>query len=94
MVVALALLAAVAYGLSDFVGGLVSRRTSAWAVAFTGNAAAFAIFSDSDEVEGRRVFFVAPNARSTPRRAAGARSSALVIAPTPSVPAAARPASK
>jgi drug/metabolite transporter (DMT)-like permease len=42
MVVVLSLVAAVAYGLSDFVGGLVSRRTSAWAVAFTGNAAAFA----------------------------------------------------
>ena len=42
MVVLLALVAAVAYGLSDFVGGLVSRRTSAWAVAFIGNAAAFA----------------------------------------------------
>jgi drug/metabolite transporter (DMT)-like permease len=33
MGVVLALGAAVAYGLSDFVGGLVSRRTSAWAVA-------------------------------------------------------------
>jgi drug/metabolite transporter (DMT)-like permease len=42
MVVVLSLVAAVAYGLSDFVGGLVSRRTSAWAVAFTGNAASFA----------------------------------------------------
>ncbi|MCF6377590.1 DMT family transporter [Nocardioides KLBMP 9356] len=42
MVVVLALVAAVAYGLSDFIGGLASRRTSAWAVAFTGNAAAFA----------------------------------------------------
>ncbi|HEV2798319.1 MAG TPA: DMT family transporter [Nocardioides sp.] len=42
MVVVLSLVAALAYGLSDFVGGLVSRRTSAWAVAFTGNAAAFA----------------------------------------------------
>ena len=41
MVVVLSLVAAIAYGLSDFVGGLVSRRTSAWAVAFTGNAAAF-----------------------------------------------------
>lgn len=34
MTVVLALLGAVAYGLSDFVGGLVSRRTSAWSVAF------------------------------------------------------------
>lgn len=32
----LALLAALAYGLSDFVGGLVSRRTSAWSVAVVG----------------------------------------------------------
>ena len=41
MAILLSLAAAVAYGLSDFVGGLVSRRTSAWAVAFVGNAAAF-----------------------------------------------------
>ena len=41
MAVLLSLVAAVAYGLSDFVGGLVSRRTSAWPVAFTGIAAAF-----------------------------------------------------
>ena len=40
MAVLLALLAALSYGLSDFVGGLVSRRTSAWPVAFVGNAAA------------------------------------------------------
>lgn len=32
----LALTSALAYGLSDFVGGLVSRRTSAWAVAVVG----------------------------------------------------------
>lgn len=31
-----ALASALAYGLSDFVGGLVSRRTSAWPVAFVG----------------------------------------------------------
>jgi drug/metabolite transporter (DMT)-like permease len=36
MAVLLAALSALAYGLSDFVGGLVSRRTSAWAVAFLG----------------------------------------------------------
>lgn len=30
----LALLSAVGYGVSDFVGGVVSRRTSAWSVAF------------------------------------------------------------
>ncbi len=34
MGVLLALGAALAYGLSDFVGGLASRRTSAWSVAF------------------------------------------------------------
>jgi uncharacterized membrane protein len=33
MAIALALCSALAYGLSDFVGGFVSRRTSAWAVA-------------------------------------------------------------
>jgi drug/metabolite transporter (DMT)-like permease len=37
MTVVLALVSAVAYGLSDFVGGLVSRRASAWAVAVVGN---------------------------------------------------------
>lgn len=42
MAVLLSLAAAVAYGLSDFVGGLASRRTSAWPVAFTGMAAALA----------------------------------------------------
>ncbi len=36
MAVLLALVSAVAYGLSDFVGGLVSRRTSAWPVAVLG----------------------------------------------------------
>jgi drug/metabolite transporter (DMT)-like permease len=40
MAVVLALLASVAYGLSDFVGGLASRRTSAWPVAFVGALAA------------------------------------------------------
>ena len=39
MAVLLATLAAVAYGLSDFVGGLVSRRTSTWAVAFLAQVA-------------------------------------------------------
>lgn len=33
MAVILALCSAIAYGLSDFVGGMVSRRTSAWQVA-------------------------------------------------------------
>ncbi|MCW2737682.1 DMT family transporter [Nocardioides sp.] len=41
MAVLLSLVAALAYGLSDFVGGLASRRTSAWPVAFVGSVAAF-----------------------------------------------------
>lgn len=40
MAVVLALCAAIAYGLSDFVGGLVSRRTTAWAVAVVGQCSA------------------------------------------------------
>ncbi len=36
MAVLLALVSALAYGLSDFVGGIVSRRTSAWPVAVLG----------------------------------------------------------
>jgi len=40
MAVLLALAAALAYGLSDFIGGLASRRTSAWPVAVVGSAAA------------------------------------------------------
>ena len=36
MAVLLALAAALAYGVSDFVGGVASRRTSAWPVAVTG----------------------------------------------------------
>lgn len=39
MAILLALVAAVAYGLSDFVGGLVSRRASPWSVATIGMAA-------------------------------------------------------
>ena len=41
MAVLLSLAAALFYGLSDFVGGLASRRTSAWPVAFVGAVAAF-----------------------------------------------------
>lgn len=41
MAVLLSLVAALAYGLSDFVGGLASRRTSAWPVAFVGTASSF-----------------------------------------------------
>jgi uncharacterized membrane protein len=36
MAVLFALCSALAYGLSDFIGGTVSRRTSAWAVAIVG----------------------------------------------------------
>lgn len=38
MVVVLALVSALMYGLSDFVGGLVSRRVSAWPAAVLGQA--------------------------------------------------------
>ncbi len=40
MVVVFSLVAALAYGLSDFIGGLASRRTSAWPVAFVGGCSA------------------------------------------------------
>lgn len=40
LVVLLSLCAAVTYGLSDFVGGMLTRRTSAWAVATASQAAA------------------------------------------------------
>lgn len=40
MSVLLALFSAVAYGLSDFVGGLLSRRVSAWPVAMVGQLSA------------------------------------------------------
>ncbi|WP_109506287.1 DMT family transporter [Nocardioides speluncae] len=39
MAILLALVAAVAYGLSDFIGGLVSRRASPWSVATVGMCA-------------------------------------------------------
>ncbi len=38
MAIVLALCSALTYGLSDFVGGFVSRRTSAWAVAVLGQS--------------------------------------------------------
>lgn len=41
MAILFSLAAAFAYGLSDFVGGVASRRTSAWPVAFVGALAAF-----------------------------------------------------
>lgn len=40
MSVLLALAAAIAYGLSDFIGGIASRRTSAWPVAFLASVGA------------------------------------------------------
>lgn len=43
MVVVLALGSAVAYGLSDFAGGLLSKKTSPWAVAVVGQASAMAL---------------------------------------------------
>jgi drug/metabolite transporter (DMT)-like permease len=45
MAVVLALVSALAYGLSDFIGGLVSRRTSAWSVAVVGSLTAAACTS-------------------------------------------------
>lgn len=42
MAILLALISALAYGLSDFVGGLVSRRVSAWPVAVVGQLSATA----------------------------------------------------
>lgn len=41
--VALALVSALAYGLSDFVGGVLSKRASPWSVAFVGQLAGAAI---------------------------------------------------
>lgn len=40
MAIVLALVSALGYGLSDFVGGLVSRRASAWSVALIGGISA------------------------------------------------------
>ncbi|MDQ6641976.1 MAG: DMT family transporter [Actinomycetota bacterium] len=42
MAIVLALCSALTYGLSDFVGGFVSRRTSAWAVAVVGQSSSAA----------------------------------------------------
>jgi len=39
--VLLALASALAYGVSDFIGGIASRRTSAWPVAFAGGVGGF-----------------------------------------------------
>ena len=54
MAIVLSLLAALAYGLSDFVGGFFSKRVSPWSVAFVGALAAavavalFALFDGGD----------------------------------------------
>ncbi|MDQ3164992.1 MAG: DMT family transporter [Actinomycetota bacterium] len=58
MVVLLALGSAIAYGFSDFVGGLLSRRTSVWAVATVGQTvatvgtSAFALLVGGDPAPG------------------------------------------
>jgi len=41
MAVLLALCSALSYGLSDFVGGVLARRTSAWSVAVVGQTSSF-----------------------------------------------------
>ncbi len=41
MAVVLALCSALCYGLSDFLGGFLSRRTSAWSVAVVGQTSSF-----------------------------------------------------
>jgi uncharacterized membrane protein len=41
MAIVLALCSALAYGLSDFVGGVLARRTSAWSVAVVGQTSSF-----------------------------------------------------
>jgi drug/metabolite transporter (DMT)-like permease len=40
VVVVLALASSLCYGLADFVGGLLARRTGAWSVAVVGNTSA------------------------------------------------------
>ncbi|GAB4007076.1 EamA family transporter [Nocardioides ultimimeridianus] len=52
MGILLALAAAAAYGLSDFVGGLASRRTSAWPVAFLASSTALVAAALLAAVEG------------------------------------------
>jgi len=58
MVVLLALGSAIAYGFSDFVGGLLSRRTSVWSVATVGQTvstvgtSAFALLVGGDPAPG------------------------------------------
>ena len=57
MAIVLSLLAAMAYGLSDFVGGVFSKRVTPWAVAFVGalaGGAAVAVFSFFDGGDPQR----------------------------------------
>lgn len=57
MAIVLSLLAAAAYGLSDFIGGVFAKRVSPWAVAFVGataGALAIAVFSVVDGGDPQR----------------------------------------
>ena len=58
MAIVLSLLAAAAYGLSDFIGGVFAKRVSAWTIAFVGAAAgalaigAFSLIDGGDPQRG------------------------------------------
>lgn len=52
LVVAFALGSAVAYGLSDFLGGLLSRRTNVWSVALVTQCTAFLVIALASLVSG------------------------------------------
>ena len=57
MAIVLSLLAAAAYGLSDFIGGVFAKRVSPWAVAFVGataGALAIAVFAVVDGGDPQR----------------------------------------
>lgn len=54
MAVVLALCSALAYGLSDFVGGVLSRRTSAWSVAVVGQSSSFVCLAGGASLIGGR----------------------------------------
>jgi hypothetical protein len=59
---------------------------------FPGNAAVFAIFSPTDTMDGRRVFFIAPNPIVYANTRTGLRAPTLIVAPAGGGPAApARP---
>lgn len=60
MVIVLSLLSAAAYGLSDFIGGVLAKRVSPWAVAFVGALSGAAVVLCVSLVDGgdpRRVDF-------------------------------------